>query len=76
MFTVEVRINGSLIAHISGHNKEELMDGSCAYSYELYEVESKRISTGSVNHSRQDGILPLVAKILDASSPPEKVKKK
>jgi len=65
MFTVEIKINGSLINHIYGHNEgPSSVRGNDAYRYELYEVETRSIRNGNVNHDRKDGINALVAKIL------------
>lgn len=65
MFSVEIKINGSLIAHIYGHNTMKFNDrGETLYDYELYEVNSKRgLRKGFVNHRREDGIFELIKKI-------------
>ena len=64
MFTVEIRINGTLISHIHGHNEMEVVDGKDRYSFEHYAVESRKVKRGEVWHDRNDGIDALVAKIL------------
>lgn len=67
MFTVEVRINGSLISHIYGHNEGPSPTGKFqedVYTYELYEVESRNVRNGQVTHYRPNGINALIGMIL------------
>ena len=65
MFTVEIKINGSLINHIYGHNEGPAPVGlGDQYRYELYEVEKRDVKNGRVTHKRSDGINKLVAAIL------------
>lgn len=65
MFTFEIRINGSLIGHIYGHNESRTDDeGRDEYSYEYYGVESRRVRKGTVFHHRRSGIRKLVTLIL------------
>jgi hypothetical protein len=70
MFTVEIRINGSLINHIYGHNEgpSRTKNGEDAYRYELYEVESRKMTNGTVSHNRGNGINALVVAILTDSA--------
>ena len=68
MFTFEIRINGSLIAHIYGHNEGSTPKGD-RYRYEYYETESRKLVTGEVTHRRERGIRPLVAAILNDIKP-------
>ena len=66
MFSVEIKINGSMIAHIYGHNTSTFNEkGETIYDYELYEVnkEVKALRYGKVSHKRGDGIFELVKKI-------------
>ena len=63
MFTVEIKINGSLIGHIYGHNEGPTPDGD-RYRYEYYETEKRKVVNGEVVHHRADGIRPLIAAIL------------
>jgi hypothetical protein len=66
MFTFEIRINGSLIGHIYGHNEARSdKEGRTEYSYEYYDVENRQTHKGTVFHRRNDGIRPLVTKILN-----------
>lgn len=65
MFTFEIRINGSLIGHIYGHNESRTDDeGRDEYSYEYYETGTRKLIKGTVFHRRVEGIRPLVTKIL------------
>lgn len=65
MFSVEIKINGSMIAHIYGHNTMKFNDsGETIYDYELYEVNSKKgLREGFVAHKRGEGIFELIKKI-------------
>lgn len=65
MFTVEIKINGSLIAHVYGVNQTVLPTGLTRYGYEVYEVASRKVTTGTVEHLRLAGIVPLISTILD-----------
>lgn len=64
MFTVDIRINGTLTAHIYGLNRRTMGTGD-EYSYSLYEPEGSKIKEGMVKHFRNEGILVLVEKILE-----------
>lgn len=68
MFTVEIRINGSLVSHIYGLNTTHLHGfdpdhGDC-YECQVYDVEKRASRDVSVRHHREDGINALVAKII------------
>ena len=63
MFTVEIKINGSLIGHIYGHNEGHTDKGD-RYRYEYYETETRKIVNGEVTHPRRNGIRPLITAIL------------
>jgi len=66
MFTIEIKINGSMIGHIYGHNEGLDPDGSekTVYSWEYYRVESRKLQHGTVLHKRDEGIESLICKIL------------
>lgn len=63
MFTFEIRINGSLIAHIYGRNLGTKGPKS-EYCYEYYQVENRELVEGKVKHAREDGIETLIQVIL------------
>jgi hypothetical protein len=65
MFTVEIKVNGSLIGHIYGRNMSGDKDGKCWYNYEYYEPETRHVMKGTVPHKREDGIRALVTTILN-----------
>jgi hypothetical protein len=65
MFTVEIRINGTLIAHVHGRNAGDARsDGLTQYFYELYRTGERKLITGGVEHKREAGIEALIVKIL------------
>jgi len=65
MFTFEIKINGSLIAHIYGHNEGRYNEeGETEYRYEYYETERPKLTTGTVFHDTEKGIRPLIVEIL------------
>lgn len=64
MFTVEVRINGTMIAHIYGRNTGERdKTGATVYTADFYQPEVGSM-TFPVVHDANDGINALVSKIL------------
>ena len=69
MFTVEIRINGSLVSHIYGVNVTDshpINNGKGdRYDCQVYDVEKRASRDVSVRHHRRDGINALVAKILN-----------
>lgn len=65
MFTVELKINGTMIGHIYGHNEGLEDEGLTKYSWEYYRIESRKVTSGTVLHHRDDGLESLVAKILE-----------
>lgn len=73
MFTVEVRVNGVMVAHVYGVNTGEADGDRHIYRYELYETGNAlngiSVRSGTVRHRRQDGILALVRGILSPSQP-------
>ena len=64
MFTVEIKINSALVAHIYGVNEADGAEGS-QYRYDLYNVADRTVKAGMVSHDPEDGVLALVKKILD-----------
>ena len=61
-FTVEIKINGSMIAHIYGRNIAPVPGGKTRYEY--YQVENRKVKNGCVVHKRELGIVPLINSIL------------
>jgi hypothetical protein len=66
MFTVEIKINGALIAHIYGRNitSSDHPAAKDLYQYEYYQTETHKVQNGKVAHARDAGIIPLVSLIL------------
>lgn len=69
MFSTEIRVNGSLLAHIYGRNTcacrgLRVEEHKCTYDYEYYEVESRTLQTGEVKHDRKEPIRKLITLIL------------
>jgi len=64
MFTVELKINGSLIGHIYGQNKGEDISGKTKYDYDYYDVDRREQTKGTLLFRREDGIRALIAAIL------------
>jgi len=65
MFTVEIRINGTLIAHVYGRNVGSgSKQGLTHYYYELYRTGNRNLITGDVEHKRDNGIEALIVKVL------------
>jgi len=73
MFTVEIRINGSLITHIYGHNEGTVPGGKDQYRYEVYHVEERALVNGTVKHHYGEGITKLVQLILKDADEKKKV---
>jgi hypothetical protein len=69
MFTIEIKINGSMIGHIYGHNEGLAPEGKgeTVYRWEYYRTESRELQNGTALHKRGDGIEALVCKILEAT---------
>jgi hypothetical protein len=66
MFSVEIKINSTLISHIYGHNEGEVSSGETKYVYRFYSPEEKPcLKEGYVLHFRNSGINKLIGKILD-----------
>jgi len=64
MFTVEIKINGSLIGHIYGQNMGQVPSGKTRYEYDYYDVDRREKTKGELLFQREDGIRALVAAIL------------
>lgn len=76
MFTIEIRINGTLVAHIYGRNLNKTPHGDFEYGYEYYSPElPSSVIKGIVCHDRGKGINPLITKILDDVSKKQKHEK-
>lgn len=67
MLSTEIRINGVLIEHIYVINKWYIKDDLYKYEYEYYKVCGK-LCNGTINHSRKDGSLVLLGKIISKIS--------
>ena len=68
MFSIEVKINGIMIAYIHGRNIEHIpdkQDDVCLYTYDLYDTNKGIVEKGNVLHKRDEGILKLIKRILD-----------
>jgi len=67
MFSVELRVNGSLIGHIYGRNvtQQSSRKEEDEYAYEYYEPEQALLIKGRVSHSRPNGLRRLVQLILN-----------
>lgn len=75
MFTVEIKINGSLIGHIYGKNLGEISNGLWEYCYEYYEPELRKIIKGKVVYIRDKGVRELISLILDDINKQEEQKR-
>jgi len=64
MFTIEVRVNGTLISHVCGRNTGTVPDKGDSYAYELYSPETQEVIRGTTCHHRSDGLNALAGKIL------------
>jgi len=70
MFTVEVKVNGFLAAHIYGKNIGCVKGNNYAYEYEYFEVdggfgsENKNVIRGNIVHNREERIIKLIYIIL------------
>jgi len=64
MFSIEIRINGELVTHIKGRHKCTAGQDS-VYDYSIYNIEKEEMKTGTVLHTRRNGIQKLVCIILE-----------
>jgi hypothetical protein len=64
MFTVEIRVNTLLVAHVYGRNLGKHDGKTCEYLWEYYELEKGAVIQGIMRQPPGNGIAPLVAKIL------------
>jgi hypothetical protein len=65
--TVEFRINGNIVSHITYRNLGALDEGTddlCTYHYASCDVNKGEVKTGNVLHYREDGVQELVATII------------
>jgi hypothetical protein len=67
MFTIEIKINGAMIGHISGVNKglDPEGKGESIYEVDYYKTESRQLAKGTIRHFRGNGIEHLVCLILE-----------
>lgn len=64
MLSVEVKVNGALVAHVYAHNVYTAPDDVAAYEYEVYAVHGG-VTRGEIEgFARGQGILKLVRDIL------------
>jgi hypothetical protein len=69
MFTVEIKVNGSIVNAIDAHNTGRInADGLTRYDYRMarFPIDQRLVQThhGNVHHRREDGIERLVEKII------------
>jgi len=65
MFTVEIKINGSLIAHVYGHNTGRMTGGKSDYDWHYYSTEKGTVISGQLSHFRVLGMNALIGDILE-----------
>lgn len=74
MITVEIKINGTLIAHLYCRNVTSFLPinrtgkdkVSHLYDFEYYKIGVQEVRIGKVWHVPSDGALKLIAKIIKA----------
>ena len=64
MMTVEIRINGSMIAHIYARNAGCNNGDMDKYIYEYYRPETNKVVNGIVNYKRDNGACGLTLAIM------------
>lgn len=65
MFTVEIRINGTMVVHAYGRNTDKRdQDGKTIYDIEFYQPERPQLCKFPVLHDKNDGINKLVEAVL------------
>ena len=64
MFTVEIKINGTLIGHVYGHNTGVKDRGETLYDWHYYSTEGGNVVKGKAHHKRENGINALVSEVL------------
>jgi len=64
VLSAELKVNGTLIAHVYARNVAEAGGDVCVYDYEYYQVESRRVHNGTVRHARSKGLRKLIVEIL------------
>ena len=82
LFTTEIRINGTLIAHIYGRNvcpcsgmnpvRTVPKKHRCKYEYEYSELETRKVRSGIIKHDREDSLRKLITAILNDVEKQEK----
>ena len=74
MFSVDLKINAILIAHLYGHNKGPVLADPdiCSYYIEYHRIgeskESPKVVSRLISHLREDGLEKLVIKSLEVLS--------
>lgn len=69
MFTAELKINGSLIGVLYGHNLDRMDDkGRTLYEYSYWEPMQKEAIEGTIAHFYGEGLDTLVSAILRETS--------
>ena len=63
MFTVEIKINGTMIKHIYGLNVSGRYE--CEYDVDIYDVQTRTVNHHKVTHNRSYGITKLIQLILE-----------
>ena len=81
MLTAEIKINGCMIGHIYIVNEGELgTSGIYNYSWEYYKPGSdspqRVVMSGHTSHTRGEGALTLIKKVVDIVNRKEKALKK
>jgi len=64
MLTAEIKVNGSLIAHMYIVNEGSFDGENAKYRYEIYHPDDGIIK-GKMSHVRSDGALELIRLILE-----------
>ena len=69
MFTIEYRINGTIIGVVYGHNdgldanRQDKKQEVCRYTWRYHDIGDGVVYKGEISHDRAAGLLVLVAKI-------------
>jgi len=64
MFTMEIRVNGTMIGHVYGRNLSTDSSGKSKYKIDYYKPELPKLLTTTLYHKRDDGIEKLVETIM------------
>lgn len=69
VFTVELKINGTLVAHLYGVNKGPVVsketDDFGVYHYHYYDVSTGKAINNTIRHRRSEGLRNLVVACLE-----------